>query len=193
VRILGIAGSLRRESYNARLIRAAADLLPPGATLDPWDGLGTLPHFNEDVELEQLRAVAELRDALRSADGVLMATPEYNGSIPGALKNAVDWASRPPGDGALRGVPVAVIGASTGIFGAVWAQAELRKVLDHVGAQVIDRELPVPTAGEAFDDDGRLADPEQAAALADLIAELLEAARGRSTAPTGAGATSRPG
>jgi chromate reductase len=179
VRLLGIAGSLRRGSYNALLLRGAAELLPPKATLERWDGLGALPHFSEDLEDEHLPAVEALRDALRSADGLLIATPEYNATIPGYLKNALDWASRPPGEGALAGLPAAVIGASTGRFGAAWAQADLRKSLAHAGAHVIDRELAVAQAHEAIDPDGRLADPGQTAALADLLAELVDAAGSR--------------
>ena len=106
----------------------------------------------------------------------LIATPEYNHSIPGQLKNALDWASRPFPDNAVRDKPVAVVGASTGLFGAVWAQAELRKVLGAAGAHVIDEELPVPSAHEAFDADGSLRDPSLRAALADLLEELLHAA-----------------
>jgi chromate reductase len=154
-------------------------LLPLGVTLEPWDGLGTLPLFNEDIEHHYIPEVEALRDALRSADGLLIATPEYNSSIPGALKNAVDWASRPPGRSALHGVPVAVIGASTSRFGAVWAQAELRKVLDHVGAQLVGGGLPVPMAHERIDDDGRPSDPERAAKLAALLAALVSTVRRR--------------
>jgi chromate reductase len=186
MKILGIAGSLRRGSHNARLLRAAAQLLPPGTTLELWDGLGVLPHFNADLEDEYVPEVEALRDALRSAHGLLIATPEYNASVPGPLKNAVDWASRPPGDSMLRGMPAAVIGASTSIFGAVWAQAEVRRVLNHVGAQVLDRELAVATAHEAFDDDGRLSDTQQVAALAQLLAELVDAASARLGASVGA-------
>jgi chromate reductase len=116
--------------------------------------------------------VGRLRDAIAEADGVLIATPEYNGSIPGQLKNALDWASRPFPDNALRGKPVAVIGASTGLFGAVWAQAETRKVLGMIGADVIDAELPLGQADAAFAQDGRLVAPQQRAALAELLSAL---------------------
>ena len=105
---------------------------------------------------------------------MLIATPEYNGSIPGALKNALDWASRPFPDNCLRGKPVAVIGASTGMFGARWAQAELRKVLKTIGASVLATELPVASAHDAFTVDGRLREPRLAAALCSIVGELLE-------------------
>jgi chromate reductase len=113
-----------------------------------------------------------LREAIADADGVLIATPEYNGSIPGVLKNALDWASRPFPDSALKGKPVAVVGASTGLFGAVWAQAEVRKVLGVIGADVLDGELPVGQAANAFDGNGRLAEPELHDALAELVGVL---------------------
>jgi chromate reductase len=170
LRILGISGSLRRGSHNTNLLRAAAELLPPGVELEVYDGLRDLPPYDADRDAQPADpAVARLRAAIAEADGVLIATPEYNGSIPGFLKNALDWASRPFPDNALRGKPVAVIGASTGLFGAVWAQAELRKVLGIIGADVIDVELPVGQAETAFADDGRLVEPEQREVLSELV------------------------
>ena len=121
-------------------------------------------------------AVAALRQAISHADALIIATPEYNSSVPGALKNALDWASRPWPDNGLRGKPVCVIGASTGRFGAVWPQAELRKILTTIGADVIDQELPVGQAHEAFDADGALADPDLRARVAESVAELIERA-----------------
>ena len=173
MRVLGISGSLRRDSHNRRLLRAAAALLPPGVELVEFDGLKTVPPFDEDDERDPALPVRGLRDAIENADAVLFATPEYNHSIPGALKNAVDWASRPKAEAALAGKPVAVIGASTGMFGAVWAQAELRKVLGAAGARVIDRELPVAGADEAFEGAGRLADRDLEIELGGILAELL--------------------
>ena len=170
IRILGISGSLRRGSHNANLLRAAADSLPPGVELDVYDGIRDLPPYDPDWDVDPAHpAVERLREAIAQADGVLIATPEYNGSIPGLLKNALDWASRPFPDNALRGKPVAVIGASTGLFGAVWAQAEARKVLGIIGADVIDLELPVGQADVAFADDGQLVEPEQQAVLTELV------------------------
>jgi chromate reductase len=185
LRILGLSGSLRRGSHNTSLLRAAAELLPPGVELEVYDGLRELPPYDADLDIETADpAVSRLREALAEADGVLIATPEYNGSIPGVLKNALDWASRPFPDSALRGKPVAVIGASTGLFGAVWAQAETRKVLGVIGADVIDGELPIGQADAAFGQDGQLVEPEQRAVLSDLVnilaarsaAEALQAA-----------------
>ena len=173
MRVLGISGSLRRDSHNTRLLRAAADALPPGAGLELFDALAELPPYSEDADVEPApAAVARLRRQIAEADALLVATPEYNASIPGVLKNAIDWASRPFPDNVLRGKPVVVIGASTGLFGAVWAQAELRKVLRHAGADVLDEELPVGLADGAFTPDGKLADPELRARLAELV-EML--------------------
>jgi chromate reductase, NAD(P)H dehydrogenase (quinone) len=175
MRVLGISGSLRRDSHNTELLRAAATLLPPGAELELWGDLKAVPPYDADDDYgligrsESLRA---LDAAIRDADVVLFSTPEYNHSIPGALKNALDWLSRPLAQSPLRGKPVAVVGASTGLFGAVWAQAELRKVLGAIGARVIDRELPVGMAGDAFTEEGRLADPDLELVLADLLADL---------------------
>ena len=171
MRILALSGSLRQDSHNANLLRAAADLLPPGAELELWEGLKRIPPFDEDDEHTLPTAVEELQLAIREADGVLIATPEYNASVPGQLKNALDWASRPFATNPLRGKPVAVLGASTGMFGAVWAQADARRILERIGASVVDIEVPVPHAHEQFDEQGRLHDEE----LADQVAQLLRA------------------
>jgi chromate reductase len=142
-----------------------------------WDGLASLPAFDEDLEDDPGAAVEEWREAIEAADAVLIATPEYNASLPGALKNALDWASRPFPDNVLRDKPAAVIGASTGLFGAVWAQAEVRKVLKASGAHVIEAELPVGMADGAFAEDGSLADPELALRLGDVLADLQREVR----------------
>ncbi|HWF33645.1 MAG TPA: NAD(P)H-dependent oxidoreductase [Solirubrobacteraceae bacterium] len=184
MRVLGISGSLRRDSHNRRLLRAAAALLPPGVELVEFDALKAIPPFDEDDEQAPADAVIEWRKQLEAADALLFATPEYNHSIPGALKNAVDWASRPFATAALRNKPAAVIGTSTGMFGAVWAQAELRKSLAAAGARVIDSELPVADAENAFAADGALAEHDQTLALGEILAELLAEARRRE--PVGA-------
>lgn len=177
MRVLGIAGSLRRDSHNRRLLRAAAALLPPGAELVEFDGLKGVEPFDEDDEASAPFGAEALREALAEADAVLFATPEYNSSIPGQLKNAVDWASRPIATAALRNKPAAVIGASTGMFGAVWAQAELRKALAAAGARVVDRELPVAGADEAFGPDGSLREEDLEAELGGVLLELVDQAR----------------
>jgi chromate reductase len=173
MRILGIAGSLRRGSHNRRLLRAAGDVLPPGAVLVEWDGLAGLPAFDEDLETTPPEPVQAFLDAVEEADALLIATPEYNASLPGALKNALDWASRPFPENVLKEKPAAVIGASTGLFGAVWAQAEVRKVLKASGAHVLEDELPVGLADGAFTADGALADPELATRLGDVLSDLV--------------------
>ena len=177
MRILGISGSLRRDSHNTGLLRAAAKALPPGVELELYDGLRELPPYDADFDVEPAEpAVAGLRRAIGEADGVLIATPEFNGSLPGALKNALDWASRPFPENALRGKPVAVIGASTGLFGAAWAQADARKVLGIIGADVLDGELPIGQAESAFGEDGELLDPDQRAVLGELVEVLASRA-----------------
>jgi chromate reductase len=177
MRVLGISGSLRRGSHNTALLRAAAGLLPPAVELELYEGLAEIPPYSEDDQaMGEPGAVRRLKQALRDADAVLFATPEYNHSIPGQLKNALDWVSRPLADNPLRAKRVAIVGASTGSFGAVWAQAELRKVLGALGARIIDRELPVPYADEAFGADGRLRDADAKEALDDIVGELAAAA-----------------
>jgi chromate reductase len=172
--VLGLSGSLRRDSHNRKLLRAAAGELPPGARLAVWEGLASLPVYDQDLDVAPAPAeVRRLRDAVAAADAVLISTPEYNHSIPGGLKNALDWASRPFAHNAFRGKPVAVVGASTGLFGAVWAQAETRKVLKAMGAEVVERELPVGSAHDAFGEDGGLADPDLQAELAGIVTELV--------------------
>jgi chromate reductase len=177
MRILGLSGSLRRDSHNTSLLRAAAKALPPGVELELFDGLADLPHYDADLDVDPAPvSVERLREAIADADGVLIATPEYNSSIPGVLKNALDWSSRPFPDNALRGKPAAVVGASTGMFGAVWAQAEVRKVLKTIGADVLDGELPVAHAHVAFGDDGHLADGGMHGALEELVVLLADRA-----------------
>ncbi|HYQ79012.1 MAG TPA: NAD(P)H-dependent oxidoreductase [Solirubrobacterales bacterium] len=174
MRVLGITGSLRRDSYNHALLREAAERLPAGVELVEFERLAEIPPYDADLETgEAPAAVAELRRAMREADAVLVATPEYNHSIPGVLKNALDWASRPAGQSALTGTPAAVIGASTGMFGAVWAQAETRKVLGALGGRVLETELPVARAAELYRD-GRLElSPEQSQQLEEILATLV--------------------
>ena len=175
MRVLGISGSLRRDSHNTALLRAAGELVEEqGAEFELFDGLKAIPPYDEDDDVRNGPApVVALKQAIADADALLFATPEYNSSIPGVLKNAVDWASRPLSTSPLRNKPVAVIGASTGMFGAVWAQAELRKVLAAMGARVTEVELAVGHAHEHLDDAGHPIDPAQAEALRDSVLTLL--------------------
>lgn len=173
--VLGISGSLRDGSYNRALLAAAAAELPAGAVFREWRGLETIPAYNEDREACCTpESVLELRRSIARSDAVLVATPEYNHSIPGALKNALDWASRPYEHNPLRGKPVAVVGASTGLFGAVWAQAELRRVLKAIGADVLKTELPLGNAATAFTDGGRVGDAGLATTLREIMRDLLQ-------------------
>jgi chromate reductase len=179
MRILGISGSLRRDSHNRRLLLEAAELFPAGTEVELFGALKAVPPYDEDDDRgdETDPAVTELRDAIARADALLIATPEYNASVPGQLKNAVDWASRPRGAAVLLGKPVAVIGASTGSFGGVWAQAELKKILRTAGARVVDGEVAVPRAHVRLEEDGRLLDEELAERFAGLRDSLVVEAR----------------
>jgi chromate reductase len=177
MRILGISGSLRRGSHNTRLLRGIGKLLPEGVELEVFDQLAAIPPYSEDDEHETPPAVAGLNAAIAGADAVLVATPEYNGSMPGVLKNALDWVSRPIASTPLMGKPAAVIGASTGLFGAVWAQAETRKVLSTIGARVVDREIPISQADEALGIDGLPLDDDARELLDATLTELIELAQ----------------
>jgi chromate reductase len=182
MRILGISGSLRSGSHNSRLLAAASELLPADVDYVRFGGLKAIPPFDEDDEPDPIdAAVAHLRTEIAAADGILIATPEYNSSIPGQLKNAIDWASRPFDTAALRNKNVAVIGASTSMFGAVWAQAETKKALGAAGARVIEGDFALPYAHESFDTDDHLSDPELQTALAAVVAELLKQAETAAT------------
>ena len=174
MRVLGISGSLRRDSHNTTLLRHAGQVLEAeGADFAIFDGLREIPIYDEDLDVGiPDAAVTRIRAAVRGADAVFFATPEYNSSIPGGLKNAIDWLSRPSlAESALRGKPVAVVGASTGMFGAVWAQAELRRVLGATGARVIEGEVAVGHAMDRFDEYGRLNDES----VEDQVREVLDA------------------
>jgi chromate reductase len=172
--VLGISGSLRGDSHNTKLLRATAGVLPDGVELTIWDGLKAVPPYDEDDDGDDAPApVRELRSVVEDADAVLFATPEYNSSVPGQLKNALDWVSRPIATNVLRNKPVAVVGASTGMFGAVWSQAELRKVLAAIGARVVDGELPVGHAHTKFDAGGNLIDDELREQLREFLARLV--------------------
>ena len=177
--ILAIVGRLRTESFNRMLLQEAVALRPRGSHVVEWDGLRSVPPFDEDQEDAPAATVLELRMAIAAADAVLVVTPEYNGSVPGQLKNALDWASRPFPDNVLREKPAAVVGASPSPGGAARAQAEARTVLTRIGATVLDAEVRVARAYEQFDRSGRLLDPELRLALRELLRELGAAAQER--------------
>src|SRR5918998_142563 len=174
VRILGIAGSLRRQSYNRAALRAAAELLPDGATLDMFE-LDGIPGFSEDDERNPPPQVVELKARIREADAILFVTPEYNYSIPGVLKNAIDWASRPYGDSAWSGKPAAVMGASTGTIGTARAQYHLRQVMVFLNMFPVNQpEVMVGGADERFDTVGNLTDEQTREYVRRLVQSLVD-------------------
>jgi chromate reductase len=176
MRVLAISGSLRRGSYNTALLQAAADAAPAGIEITLYDGLESLPPYNEDRDTEIPPAlISDLRSRIAQADGLLISTPEYNGTIPGQLKHLVDWASRPYGPAAaLHGKPVAVIGASVTDYGALWAQDHLRKALGIAGARVLEVELPVGRVADRLGTDGAVTDEETLESLGEIVAALGE-------------------
>lgn len=177
IQVLGMCGSLREHSYNRRLLLAAAKELPGDAEFHVFDGIAKVPAYNEDIDARETPpAVQALRIAIATASAILISTPEYNASVPGGLKNAIDWASRPYPDHVLRGKPVIVVGASISAYGAALAQAELRRVLKVIGAHVVEAQLAVALAYEAFAADGRLADAKLSSELATLVQALVTSA-----------------
>jgi chromate reductase len=170
ITILGIAGSLRKDSYNRAALRAAQSLAPAGATVEICDLQG-IPPFNQDEEQPPPVPVADFKTRIRAADAILMVTPEYNYSMPGVLKNAIDWASRPYGDSAWEGKPVAVIGASVGTLGTARAQYHLRQVFVFLNMHALNRpEVMISNAAQRFDAQGQLTDTT----TQDLIRQLLQ-------------------
>jgi chromate reductase, NAD(P)H dehydrogenase (quinone) len=172
MRILALSGSLREQSLNSAVARAAAELAPAGVDVEVFDRLGDVPLYDADLDVpgEEPAGVRDLRERIRAADALLVVTPEYNGSVPGVLKNAIDWASRPNVlTGCFRNKPVAVISASDGMFGAMWAGAELKKVMGLVGARVVDAEFALPKAHLRLAE----SDPELDEALRDVVALLV--------------------
>lgn len=171
VKILGFAGSLRKQSYNRFTLQAAVELVPVGCTLDTFD-LDGIPPFNQDHEREPPPAVRQFKDNVKAADAILMVTPEYNYSVPGVLKNAIDWASRPYGESAWDGKPVGIMGASVGTLGTARAQYHLRQMFVFLNMFPLSRpEVMIANADEKFDVDGNVKDEK----TAEKIRELLQA------------------
>ena len=177
LKILGIAGSLRKASFNRSALRAAQGLTPAGAVLDILD-LPDLPGFNQDAEKSPPAAVAELKARIRAADAILLVTPEYNYSVPGVLKNAIDWASRPYGDSAWKGKPVAIMGASAGVLGTARAQYHLRQTLVFLDMPAVNQpEVMIANAASKFDADGNLTDETAKKLIGTLLANLADLTR----------------
>src|SRR5947208_16387327 len=180
MKVLGISGSLRQGSYNTTVLRTAERLLPNDVQFALYDELKWLPPYDEDDDGDDAPVeVQRLRAALAGADAVLISTPEYNSSVPGQLKNALDWASRPIATNVLRNKPVAVVGASRGAFGAVWAQAELRKVLAATGARIVEGEVAIGHAPQRFDERARLTDGSLLEQLQEVVDTLVDEVRSR--------------
>ena len=188
IKILGIAGSLRKQSYNKGALRAAQQLCPEGATLEVFD-LAGIPPFNQDEEKTPHPRVAELKQRLRAADAVLLVTPEYNYGMPGVLKNAIDAASRPYGDNAWSGKPVAIMSAALSMGGGVRAQYQLRQCFVFLDMDaVVQPEVAIPSAPERFDKEGNLTDETSKKLIGQLLRNLVDKARLRKQAPMKAAA-----
>ncbi len=171
--ILGIAGSLRRDSFNRATLRAAQELTPKGTAIDVFDIAG-LPGFSQDDEANPPATVVELKQRIRSADAILFVTPEYNYSVPGVLKNAIDWASRPYGDSAWNGKPVAVMGASVGTLGTAQAQYHLRQMFVFLNMHAVNQpEVMIANAHKRFDELGKLTDETSRRLIQQLLQELV--------------------
>jgi len=174
IRMLGIAGSLRRESYNRAALRAATQLVPDGATLETFE-LDGIPGFNQDDEQKPPAKVVELKKRIREADAVLIVTPEYNYSVPGVLKNAIDWASRPYDDSAWNGKPVAIMGASIGATGTARAQYHLRQMFVFLNMFAVNQpEVMIGKASEKFDANGNLTDEKTKNLIRQLLQNLVD-------------------
>jgi chromate reductase len=177
IHVLGFAGSLRRNSFNKALIRAALEVVPEGVTLEIFD-LEGIPPLNQDMEMQPPQKVREFKQKIRAADAILISTPEYNYSVAGVLKNALDWASRPPGDNSWEGKPVAVMSASSGVLGGMRAQYHLRQCFVFLNMHPINRpEVWLGHAAEKIDTDGLLIDEETRKKIRELIQALAALTR----------------
>jgi chromate reductase len=177
IKILGIAGSVRKASFNKSALRVAQKLVPEGASIEIFD-IDGLPGFNQDEEKNPPAKVTELKAKIRGADAILFVTPEYNYSIPGVLKNAIDWASRPYGDSAWKGKPVAVMGASVGVIGTARAQYHLRQVFVFLDMDALNQPEVMINASKSFDDQGNLTDQQTKELIVKLLANLVKKAAG---------------
>ena len=181
IRILALVGSLRAGSHNRQLAEAAARYAPPGVAVTLYEGLADLPYYNEDVDLAGAVPAADaLRAAVAAADALMLCSPEYNGTMPALLKNAIDWLSRPFGSGAISGKPIAVIGAAFGAYGGVWAHDDVRKAAGIAGGVVVeDVKLSVAGSVKRFANTHPAEDPEIAEKMPQILGVLAEAVSGR--------------
>jgi chromate reductase len=177
ITIFGIAGSIRKDSYNRSALRAAKELMPAGVRLDIFDDLAEVPPFNEDTEFMPHPVVVDLKARIRNSSGVLIVTPEYNYGVPGVLKNAIDQASRPYGDSAWDGKPVAVMGASISMFGSARAQYQLRQSFVFLNMYPINQpEVMIPNAADQFDEQGKLTNETSRKLISQLLENLVDRA-----------------
>ncbi|HSW96864.1 MAG TPA: NAD(P)H-dependent oxidoreductase [Candidatus Saccharimonadales bacterium] len=175
IKILGISGSLRKNSYNTAAMRIAVSLVPENAEIEVFEKLGEIPPFNQDFEQTPPEIVTELKQSIRAADAILFALPEYNYSIPGVLKNAIDWVSRPYGDNAWEGKPVAMMSASISMLGGARAQYHLRQVFVFLDMHPLNRpEVMIPSAADKFDEQGNLTDTHTKEKIAELLQALVK-------------------
>jgi chromate reductase len=175
LRILGIAGSLRKDSYNKAALRAAASLAPKNVWLEIYDSLAEIPPFNADYESNPPDSVKKLKKMVKDADAILFVTPEYNYSVPGVLKNAIDWVSRPFGDNSWDGKAVAVMGAANGMIGSARAQYHLRQIFVFLNMFAVNRpEVMIPFAKQKFDSEGNLTDDETREKIRRLLRALVD-------------------
>lgn len=175
MKVLAIYGSLREGSFSSRLAAAAAGLAPNGVEVELYSGLDSIPGFNGDLEPDRTPpSVEDLRQRLEASDAVLIVTPEYNANVPGALKNAIDWASRPHGDSALAGLPAAIISSSPAPFGGLWANQQVRKSFTITGTPTVEREVAIGKIEEKLTDDDTLSNESARDEVIALLAELEE-------------------
>jgi NAD(P)H-dependent FMN reductase len=175
MKVLAIAGSLRKDSFSGRLAAAAADLAPEGVEVELYAGLDDIPNYNQDLEPDRIPAgVEDLRAKMEASDALLIVTPEYNASVPGVLRNAIDWASRPHGASALQGRPAAIISNSPMPFGATWANEQVRKSFTITGTPTVERELAIGKIDEKLGEDGKITDEEARDNVAAILLELEE-------------------
>lgn len=174
MKVLAIHGSLRENSFTEQVARSAGDLAPEGVEVTLYEGLDGIPGFNSDLESDVPEAVKDLRSQIEEADALLIVTPEYNASVPGALRNAIDWSSRPHGDSALAGKPAAIVSQSPMPFGGIWANQQIRKSFTITGTPTVERELAIGKVDEKLDENGRLTDDAARTELTAVMAELNE-------------------
>jgi NAD(P)H-dependent FMN reductase len=175
MKVLAIAGSLRKDSFSSRLAAAAAGLAPEGVEVELYDGLDNIPNYNQDLEPDNIPAgVEDLREKMEASDAILIVTPEYNASVPGVLRNTIDWSSRPHGASALQGRPAAIISNSPMPFGGVWANEQVRKSFTITGTPTVERELAIGKIDEKLNADNQLIDEEARDNVAAILLELEE-------------------